>query len=687
MNLKNILSVLYACFIKLFLSFGFIFLMSDDIFSQKSVYQTKISDLEKLISAAEDNFFEGNHFESLPKTCDSILQMFDTTTNFHSKLRLKFLKAASYSELRDFKNALKYFKITSNDSSILKSEYLLNFRTLYLGIFEYHYGRFPKSMSLLNKAADFFEKDTLTNRNKFNLAQIFKFKGRIFAEQGIFSKGIEMYNKSLFYLNKSPHKNNTFELYRLIGRAYFMNMQFDKSLSKEAERNYLLALNGFKKNKIDKELPWMYTVLADFYSKTGQTKKAKLFQDSCMQIAQKKGLSELIGLSFNNYGEINILDSLPQKAVDDFKQALIFYNKPENIRYRIVTMTNLAGAYNQLNLLDSAEKYAKLAVEKALNFKNLDKIAKSYKILSEFYLSKNKYKEAFLNYSKFKAYNDSVYQKQNMNIAYAMREIYETEKKEKYNLILKNENQTKEYQIKTTEKRLIFITLISIVLILAGIFHFIGMKRKKELQLQKQARQALIEQFNVKEKTLRDTERELHSLTNEIIGVAKSIKTKDEQKTFDTEISILKSLDNKMRNIQAGLKAPTEIANFHIKLESYIFQQRNLYSFEILTDIANDIDWKSIYSDIQTHLYRITQLLLHNTNNHANASEVSINCFIADNILNFMYNDNGLGYNPQNVPKDRGLAEIFTRLQTLKAVLTDESREGNGCEISIEIPL
>jgi len=186
---------------------------------------------------------------------------------------------------------------------------------------------------------------------------------------------------------------------------------------------------------------------------------------------------------------------------------------------------------------------------------------------------------------------------------------------------------------------------------------------------------------------LRETERELHSITNEIICVAKSIKNKDSRTNLAMEVEILESIDKKMRNIQAEFKSPDELAQYRIKLEAFLFQHKNIFSFDVIKDIDPKIIWENVSMDIQMHLYRITQLLLYNTNIHAKATEVGINCNLDGNKLHFMYADDGIGYNPINIPKDRGLAEIYSRLRYLRGTFFDESKETLGCLITIEIPI
>jgi len=668
---------------KIYLIIIILFLLQSELHAQIAGNKN-VRQIQNLVSEIEYLIFKGENFRTIPALCDSLSHFSEIKKDNFLQIYSCLLKGLALAELKNYEEALKCINYGVN---IENTEYLNSFRNFCLGIYNYRVNSFKESLQNLNLAEKYFATDTRVVKNRIILAIINKFKGRLYAENGIYSKALQLYDKSIQYYVKSSFKSNIYEVYRLIGRCYFLNSKFDPELKVEALVNYKKALQGFKKYNLKEELPWMYTNLADYYSKTNEPNLAASYQDSCMILARKDSLTDLIGISFNNYGEINMLKSNYKGAVGNFKSALYYYEKSKNVGNRIVTLKNLAETYAKIKMTDSAENFAYTGLVLALKFGNFDKIAGMYFCLSEINLSKNNYKEAYFFYKKYKQYIDTVYNKQNINIAYTMREIYETDAKENENLLLKNENLEKELRIKCAFRLNILIVAISIILIAMGIFSFYSMKRRKELQLQIETKNLLEEKFTIKEKTLKDTERELHSLTSEIICVAKSIKIKDSEKNYVPEIDILESVDRKMRNIQSGLKSPSEMARFRTKLDAFLFQHKDIYHFEIIDGIDPEIQWQDVNMDIQMHLYRIVQLLLHNTNQHARASEAGINCYISDNRINFMYTDDGIGYNPIETPKDRGLAELSSRIRYLDGTLLDESCVNKGCEVSVEIPL
>ncbi|MBK7817444.1 MAG: hypothetical protein IPJ60_07665 [Sphingobacteriaceae bacterium] len=102
-----------------------------------------------------------------------------------------------------------------------------------------------------------------------------------------------------------------------------------------------------------------------------------------------------------------------------------------------------------------------------------------YKFLSVFAAKKNNYREAYDYLKEYEATKDSMY---NIEISQKISEInthYETEKKEKLNLLLQKENQSKADQInaqKATRNYLVIIIVLYCLVILGTLLIFIKIR-------------------------------------------------------------------------------------------------------------------------------------------------------------------------------------------------------------------
>lgn len=88
------------------------------------------------------------------------------------------------------------------------------------------------------------------------------------------------------------------------------------------------------------------------------------------------------------------------------------------------------------------------------------------------------------------------------------------------------------------------------------------------------------------------------------------------------------------------------------------------------------------------HIYRIIQEVLTNSRIHSEATEIELLLVYSHPTLTIKYKDNGKGFDPYLVyKKGIGLDSISYRIDLLKGDYRLKSAEGEGTEISIDIPV
>lgn len=95
-------------------------------------------------------------------------------------------------------------------------------------------------------------------------------------------------------------------------------------------------------------------------------------------------------------------------------------------------------------------------------------------------------------------------------------------------------------------------------------------------------------------------------------------------------------------------------------------------------------------NSLELSIFRIIQELMNNIIKHANASQATIHLTNHVNCLNIMVEDNGKGFNPNQITKytsGMGLVNIEKRVEHLDGNLTIESQPQNGTTIIIDIPI
>jgi signal transduction histidine kinase/PAS domain-containing protein len=92
--------------------------------------------------------------------------------------------------------------------------------------------------------------------------------------------------------------------------------------------------------------------------------------------------------------------------------------------------------------------------------------------------------------------------------------------------------------------------------------------------------------------------------------------------------------------------------------------------------------------EVETVLYRVVQEALTNTYKHADATAVSVICSSLDGVASAIVEDNGCGFDPNAMPKDRiGLLGMRERVELAGGELVVESGPNRGTTVIARIPL
>ncbi len=86
-------------------------------------------------------------------------------------------------------------------------------------------------------------------------------------------------------------------------------------------------------------------------------------------------------------------------------------------------------------------------------------------------------------------------------------------------------------------------------------------------------------------------------------------------------------------------------------------------------------------------LYRICQELVNNTLKYAQAKHIYIALVQRTDLLLFLYEDDGIGFDPERVKRGYGITNIETHVQALKGNLLLDSGTGRGVAVTIELLL
>ena len=395
-----------------------------------------------------------------------------------------------------------------------------------------------------------------------------------------------------------------------------------------------------------------------------------------------------------------------EKALNSYTESN--YYKFEKFYYHI----NLARVYslkkeykNGLKYLNKAKKYISyndslfdsydINAFKALMFQNLKQFDSAY-----FYEKKVRFLGYKINF-----------QKENQKVSELIVEL-ETEKKEKENLELKQQNQ----QIDAKRKQnLLLLLVVTLLLILGSVIYILSYqntKRKQKLieqekELEKQKNLTLLKEQEIttinamiegQEKERLRISEDLHDNIGSVLATLKlhfeNLKLNREKKQFNQE-----ELYNRTEKLidETYLKV-RKIA--HAKNAGVIANQGLLNAVKLMADKISSADKiqievtdfgleKRLENNIEIMIFRIIQELITNVVKHANATFASINISQYQNNLNIIIEDNGIGFNTKKIMNidGMGLTSIKKRVKHYNGSIKIDSTQGKGTTIIIDLPI
>jgi len=429
-----------------------------------------------------------------------------------------------------------------------------------------------------------------------------------------------------------------------------------------------------------------YAVLKEYEEKFDS---AMYFSKKALEIKFKLNDSLGIPFSLNKLAGLYAKQGKFKEAFEHLNLSDYFRNK-QNYAFGLAENVALrADFFKYRNEIDSALYYYQktLQLSESLNYNYL--ISYSLQNISDLYLKKNDYKNAFEYYKRFTTYKDSL-DNLEKNSRIAQLEIaYETEQKDK---IIAHSNLE-------IQQRNIWLLLSGIFILIISVFSVILHKYQqqkkeraiKEIEFQNEIKRTQLEKKLLDEK-LRIS-RELH----DNIG---------SQLTF-----IISSIDNityqnKMNELSGNLnniKEFSQAALFDLRNTIWVMKEEK-GDFEKLYFKANDFVQRlnnanlgvniSIQFELSEHysltsiqmlnLFRIIQEAVQNSVKHASAKNIQIIFKEIDKKPSIIIEDDGKGFDVSNIYEGSGLENMKLRAQNSNSEFLIKSSE-NGTTIHLSI--
>ncbi|UFH34500.1 tetratricopeptide repeat protein [Flavobacterium acetivorans] len=441
-------------------------------------------------------------------------------------------------------------------------------------------------------------------------------------------------------------------------QGYLFNNIYDKALQ--------FGLRSLEIRRVignDYDLAFTLRTLGWLYYDIGYFEKALEYHTQALIIHEKIGDKQRIAYSYNSIGIIH-------DGKGDYNLALFFFKKSlklikdSNNKDRIAeTMKNMAICYRKINELNLAKKFldSALDIESQIKYdykkvyilhelaivhlqlKNYHKcylllqeartitnalgnkkelVLENDKIMSDYYLALNNYKEAFKFYMKYTNGKSELFTSNKSEKLAEMRILYEAERRESEIKLLEQQRKLESQKRKSLLIGSLLLAIIGI-LIIASLWNNIKKKKAIYLQNHKLSKEKLKSQFLLQENLERKLDFRTKELTNLALFISQRTNiykdlTKSLKNLKFNDLSLLKQDINALINEYTfKFDLNEDIQQFHSNIETL----QSDFLFRIKEKYPNLTD-KDIQLAVQVKLKLSSKEIANINNISANSVEI-----------------------------------------------------------------
>ena len=231
--------------------------------------------------------------------------------------------------------------------------------------------------------------------NKEEIAYALYTKGLLLNNSGEYFVALNYYREALSIYQELKKKKDIARLFYSIGFVYKTVGNYQISLE-----NCLAGLKIYEELGDNTGKSLIYRVMGSIYKYKGDYVKSLFYYSKGLIINEESGNLPELANSYNNIGIVYFMMKDFEKALDYYRRSLKI-NLSENIESeKAINLGNIGEVYLELNELDSALYYINKSHNAALLMKNRKGIANSMEAYGNYYFRIKNFTKAVDNYTK-----------------------------------------------------------------------------------------------------------------------------------------------------------------------------------------------------------------------------------------------------------------------------------------------
>ncbi len=538
-------------------------------------------------------------------------------------------------------------------------------------------GLYYKRSGDMKKAIVFYQKALeqmlLEKRNTQSVAGVYLNMGNAYSGLGHYKEALQNHLKALDIFESIHNDLGMSFCYQSISDSYREMKQYEKSLA-YAQKSLAIKLALNDKRAISTS----YNTLGNNYMGLEDYEKALSYFEKYLQIAVEMNMLIDQQKALFNIGKTYSLKNDIAKATDYFKQSKALADKSNNSSMVILVDAEL----NSLNHREKDTSGFELKVENSLQVLqekgDLKTKMEFYKSTAEYYTAKKDFEKALIFTKKYYELIDSIKSKDVQVQVRQMEAQFNSDKKENEIAILKKDNALNEANLQREKAFKYSAFLISLLLLLIGLFIFKRIRlgqQMKELKLRNQIAADLHDEVG-------SSLSSIHLLSqlaerNEMGKASKSIlnkMTSNVQETMEKMSDIvwmvkprhndMLSLQNRMENFVFELCAGKEIeCNFK----------------------SDDMGQIDLNMEQRKNIYLIFKEAVNNAVKYAGSDKLDVTISFTNNVLKMCIKDYGAGFDINAATHGNGLENMRNRAKEINGKIDIISLPSKGTQIDLQV--
>lgn len=531
-----------------------------------------------------------------------------------------------------------------------------------------------------------------------------------------------------FMLNSFSLYGNTFDASLHIQEKTSIEVNYQKAQSffkegksSEALKLALLVLEDAKKERDNTYLEKSYFLLGCIFEKSTNYQKALTYFNRALGYAKELNDVERITENQLKIGKTYVFLNKLNSAEISFNKVIAVKSNSTIIQtIQAHAYVNLSGIFFKKDAdLEKGQQYALKAIQIYKEYNNAMFQAYAYTNLASNYYVKQKYLDAKKYYLEalvilqnneankeiqlretlyenlgwtlrnlndpkgFDYINKSSLLRDSLQKASYRKELLDIEAK--HNVVIAQKEKEKAQSLSY------FLGILSAILLTIAIILYRNIQLKQKNKIQSRILNATIDKKEAQEKEITDTiHDELISMMSTADFYLSMVGAKINEEPYEemaTTKELLANFSNKLKDLSNTI-IPSEL--LIIGIPDAVKNLCEKYSSKSLSLKSEFINLSEYSQSFQLKVYRIVFELISNIVMHSNASKASIVLEEKKEKLIITAKDNGKGFNAKKVKEQQqgiGLAQIEVRIKKMKGAFKIHSANGNGTNISINIPI